>query len=149
MAQITGADSARNAKIEFSTDGTTYSNLSGAASTLSITGGARATAETFTFEGDNAITTTGKAGAVDIALTFVYTEGASDAFELVRAADEAGSAAYIRWSPKGGQTGEFVFTAGPGRISNFVWPTGDAANASALMGGFTYHGPRPLKSIAA
>jgi hypothetical protein len=149
LAQSTGADSARNAKIEISANGSSWTDISGAANTVTTTGGARPTAESNTFDGDNPITTAGKAGAVDIAVAFVYTEGGSDPFETVRAIWDGTNVIYVRWSPKGGQTGEFVFTAGPGVISNFVYPNGDAGSAAALVSGFTYHGPRPVKSVAA
>lgn len=148
MAQITGADSARNAKIEVSTDGSAWTDISGAANTLSVSGGGRATGETYTFSGDNAIVTVGKSQPADITCTFVYTEGGSDAFATLITPWENGSDVWIRWWPKGGQTGEFGFTSGPGKLSSFTYPGADAGSAAPLMGGFTLHSVKPTKSVA-
>lgn len=149
MSQITGADSARNAKIEISTNGSSWTDISGAANTLNATGGARQTGETYTFDGDNAIVTVGKATLMDYAVTFVYTEGGSDGFETIRPVWENTTDLYLRWSPKGGQTGEFMYTTGPGKVSAFSYPNVDAASANALMSGFTLRAPKPTKSVAA
>ena len=149
MSQVTGADSARNAKIEISLNGSSWTDISGAANTLNVTGGGRMTAETYTFDGDNAIVTVGKSQPADIACTFVYTEGGSDAFETLRPAWENGSDVWVRWWPRGGQTGEFGFTSGPGKLSSFTYPSIDAGTAAASMGGFTLHSTKPVKSVAA
>lgn len=148
MAQITGADSARNAKIEISLNGSSWTDISGAANTLNVTGGARQTGETYTFDGDNPIVTVGKSTPVDIACTFVYTEGGSDAFVTLLTPWENGSDVYIRWWPRGGQTGEFGYTSGPGKLSAFSYPNVDAGSATPTMGGFTLHSVKPTKSVA-
>lgn len=148
MAQITGADSARNAKIEISTNGTVWTDISGAANTLTVSGGARATGETYTFDGDNPLVTVGKSQPADIACTFVYTEGGSDAFVTLLTPYENGSDVWIRWWPRGGQTGEFGFTAGPGKLSAFSYPNVDAGSATPTMSGFTLHATKPQRSVA-
>jgi hypothetical protein len=148
MAQITGAISSNSFKIEISANGSSWTDISGAANTITPTGGEKATGETYTFDGDNPIVTTGKSQPWEAEVAVVYTEGASDAPEIVRPIYENGTDFYLRYSPKGGQTGEFVYTAGPGKASNFVYPGGDASSGDPVMSGFTYRGPKPTKSVA-
>jgi hypothetical protein len=126
-----------------------WTDISGAANTLNVTGGARQTGETYTFDGDNPLVTVGKSTPVDIACTFVYTEGNTDAFETLRAPWESGADVWVRWWPRGGQTGEFGFTSGPGKLSAFSYPGVDAGSAAPTMGGFTLHSTKPSKSVAA
>lgn len=148
MPQITGGDSARNLKLEVSTNGTVWTNVSGAASTVGTSGGAKATGESYTFEGDDPIVTSGKSQPFEVTVTALYTEGASDLFEIARPIYEAGTAFYLRWSPLGGQTGEFVFTTGIGRLTALTYPGGDAAAGGPIMTGLTWRGPKPTKSVA-
>jgi hypothetical protein len=149
VAQTTGADSGRNGKVEISTDGTAWTDISGVANNLTVSGGARQVGETYTFAGDAAIVTTGKSTPVDITVQMVYTEITGEGFEVARAIWEGTNVLYLRWSPRGGQTGEFVFTAGPGRMSAFSWPNVDGTTGNPTLAGFTYRGPTPVKSIAA
>jgi hypothetical protein len=148
MAQTTGQMSGANAKIEFSVDGSSYSDISGSANQLRTTGGDRQSGETYTVAGDNALVTTGKRTPVNIAVAGVYTEVSGELFELLRTTWEAGSAAYVRWSPKGSHTGDHVFTSGPGRLTNFVYPDIDESNGNPIVAGFTYRGPAPVESTA-
>lgn len=149
MAQTVLADSARNGKTEISANGSSWTDISGQAGTLTTSGGARQTGETYTFDGDNAIVTVGKSTPVTITGEFVYTESATEAFEVARAIWEGTNVLYVRFSPLGGQTGEKVFTAGPGRMSAFNYPNLVAGGGAAIMGGFTYTGPKPVVSTAA
>lgn len=149
MAQITGATSFKDAKVEISANGSSWTDVSGASNQITIGGGDRAIAETPTFDGDTMILTGGKRAALDVALNAVYTEGASDTFELARAAYEAGTSFYVRWSPKGGQTGEFQYTSDAGIIGTFNWPGGEASSANPVMAGFTLKTPKVTKSAVA
>lgn len=149
MAQVTGATAAISGKLEISTDGTTYTDISGATTTVAISGGGRTVGETYTLDGDTPLVTVGKSQPLDLTVTCVYTEGGSDVFEVMRVPWESGGDIWVRWAPKGGQTGEFVFTAGPGKVSNFNYPPMDATSGNPIMTGFVYHGPRPTKSVAA
>jgi hypothetical protein len=149
MAQITGAVSSNSFKVEISTNGSSWTDISGAANTLEYEGGGKTTGETYTFDGDNPIVTVGKSEPAEVTVAAVYTEGASDTFETIRPLYEAGSDLYLRWSPKGGQTGEFVFTTGAGKVTELVYPAGDASSGDPIMTGFTWRGPKPTKSVAA
>lgn len=149
MAQVTGAVSASDAKIEVSTDGSSWTNVSGMANTVTMTGGGRTTGETYTFDGDGPIVTSGKSQPFEITLGGVYTEGASDLFNLAYTPWKNGTDFYVRWSPKGGQTGEKVYTTGAGRITALTFPNGDAASGAPIMTGVTWRGAAPTISTAA
>lgn len=149
MAQITGFFSAKDARIEVSTDGTTWTDISGAANSVTPSGGGRMTGETYTFDGDNPIVTVGKSQPWDLTITAVYTEGATDVFMLLLPIWESGGDVWVRYAPKGGQTGEKMLTAGPGKLTAFNYPTISAQEGTPVMTGFTYHGPKPAVSTVA
>lgn len=149
MAQTTTADSARNAKTEISNDGTTWVDIGGTVTSVTTTGGARQTGETYTVVGDTPIVTSGKSTPVDVAFVIVYTETAGEGFETARAIWEGNTVLYVRTSPLGGQTGEKVYTYSNGRMTAFSYPNIDVTNGNPIVSGFTYHGPRPTVSTAA
>ncbi len=137
MAQTTGAMSMRDAKVELSTNGTVWTDVSGFFSSVEVSGGERDVSEKKTASGDTPIITIGKRAGMDIKVSTVYTEAASEPFEIVNTAYEAGSALYVRWSPKGGQSGEKQFTSGVGTALNPVYPSGSVENADAILTEFT------------
>lgn len=128
MAQTTGAVNSNNTKVEISTDGTNWVDISGFASTVKPSGGERKTGEAYTFEGEFPISLPGKKQKTMIAVTAVYTEGASDVFEIVRGAYDSQADLYLRWSPKGGHVGDFMFTGSAGRITACPYPAMDASS---------------------
>ena len=149
MAQTTGAISFRNVKVEISTNGTTWTDISGFANELSLGGGDRQLAETFTADGDTPILTAGKRGALDVGVKALYTEGTSDPFEVVRAAYENGTSLYVRWSPKGGASGNFQYVTDAGYVSGAPYPVGNAGSADAVPLAFTVKVPKVTKSVVA
>jgi hypothetical protein len=149
MAQVTGAISSKDYSIEISTNGSSWTAVSGAVTTITPSGGGKTTGETYTFEGDDPLVTVGKNQPFELAMTAVYTEGASDLFETARPVYENGSDFYVRWSPKGGQSTEFMFTTGAGKITNLTYPGGDAGNGGPIMTGLTWRGKKPTKSVVA
>src|SRR5690349_14338311 len=132
MSQTTGAMSSIDARMQTSPDGTNWTDHSGEATRVTPTGGGRQTGSRNTLEGDFPVVTNGKRILMDVEVEYLYTEGASDLFEVVRAAYEAGTALYVRWAPKGGQTGEFQFTTTVGRITDFLYPPVDAESADPI-----------------
>jgi hypothetical protein len=149
MAQVTGAMSSAEGRLWVSTDGSAWTDVSGATTTVVPSGGGKMTGETYTLDGDNPIVTSGKNTPFELAITAVYTEGASDLFEIVRPLFEAGSPVYVRWSPKGGQTGEFMFTSAAGRVTALTYPGLAADNGNPIPTGLTWRGPKPTKSVVA
>lgn len=149
MAQTTDAVSFRNCKIEMSTNGSTWTNISGFANSISVEGGERNIGEFFTFDGDTPILTAGKRGAFDLTAKVVYTEGASDPYEVFRAAYEAATDFYLRWSPKGGTSGQFMFTTGKGIITTPAYPGGEASSPDAIAFEFKIKVLTITKSVVA
>lgn len=147
MAQITGAMSSANVKVEVSTNGTTWTDVSGAAATVEPGGGNKMTSETYTFDGEDPIVVTGKNEPFELTITAVYTEGASDLFEIARPVFESGGSFWVRYSPAGGQTGEFQFTTAAGRLTDLTYPSTDASTADPIMTGIVWRGARPTKSV--
>lgn len=149
MAQITGAISSREFKIEISANGSSWTDVSGTAAKVTPTPRKRMSGKAFTFDGDVPIVSAGKLDAMTIGVEFVYTEGASDLFEVIRAAQEAATNYYVRWSPKGGQTGEFLYTTASGVITSFDLPKGDAGSGDPVICSFELETPGVTKSAAA
>lgn len=150
MAQATGVESAKDAKVEVSLNGTDWTDISGAANSLQPSGWNKQRAETYTFTGNNPIVTVGKNELGDVAVTTIYTETdtANDAFDLLDSAYDAGDDVYLRWSPLGGGVGDRRF-ATVGKLTALNFPGVDASTANPLMTGFTLRGGRPTASIIA
>jgi|SRR3990172_2780945 len=149
MTQITGALSAVNAAVQYSANGSTWtSDLSGAGNKVTVGDAARMSGAKYTFDGDVAIITTGKREPIEITFAFVYTEGASDAYKLLRDLHEAedGTAIYMRWIPKGLTVGNFVNTVGPVKITNFKDPENDPESGDPLMFEITVLAPSITRS---
>jgi len=149
MAQTTGATSFKDCKIECGADGAAWEDHSGWGNSIELGGGDRQIGVMYTYDGDTAIITGGKREPLEITVKAAYTEGASDFFEDVRAAYEAGSAWYLRWSPKGGDSAEFLFTSDEGIIKSFVYPVGEAGSGDPVQAGFTLTVPKITKSAVA
>jgi hypothetical protein len=133
MAQTTGGISFVNCKVEFSTNGSSWTDVSGFASTIDLGGGARATGEAYTFDGLNAIVRRGKAESYEITVEVIYTEGAGEAYALAKAAYENGTDLYVRWSPKGGTSGNKQFATSPGIVTDPPYPKGEAGSGDPVL----------------
>lgn len=139
MAQTTASLSWANCKIELSDDaGVSWVDISGFTNSIAVDGGERATSEFFTAAGDIPIVTAGKRGLIEVTAKCVYTEDASNApFIMVHEASEGQTPLQIRWSPKGGATGNFRFTSSAGQCVKPVYPQGAADSADAIPVEFT------------
>lgn len=137
MAQTTGAVSGSGAKVEFSTNGSSWTDISGSASSVDPGSQSGMAGEIYTFAGDNAIITAGKNEPIELDVKIVYSETAGEAFEVVRAQwQTSGRAGYLRWSPRGGTTGQFQYTTGAGVLVAFSWPPATAEDGKPIMCGF-------------
>lgn len=136
MAQTTGGISARDAKLEGSANGSSWTDFSGFANTVETEDVERDVGEAHTFDGDVPVVRGGKRKATKIKVMVVYTEGVSDAWPTIRAAFEAGTDYYLRISPKGGQTGESQFTSAAGVISKLIYPKLEAGPGAVVLAGF-------------
>jgi hypothetical protein len=137
MAQTTNGISFKANKIEISTDGVNFTDMSGFGVSLDPSGGERGVGEEFTWDGDTPILVTGKRGALEIKAKIVYTEGIADPFRVVRAAYEAGSDLYLRWSPKGGSAGQRRYTTTAAKVVECPPPGGEAGAEDVVLCEFT------------
>ena len=119
MAQTTAAASARNAVVEISADGSSWTNISGVAQTVSPGDGSRMTGDAHTFDGDGAIVVAGKLEAQESNLKIIYTEDGVG-YEVLRGYfNTANSTAYLRVAPNGATTGNYRHTSSKGVITQF------------------------------
>lgn len=141
MAQTTGGVSAVNAVIEWSQNGSSWTLMSSHGNKLTTSGGQRKTGEIETFDGDTVILTGGKRGSIDVKVAAVYTETAGEIQQIARAAQQAGTAFYLRWSIKAATTGNLRYTTSAGILTDEVYPDIDASDAKPVMAMFTLKVP--------
>lgn len=132
MAQTTNQMSMKNAKIEWSTNGTVWNDGGGWANEIGPDGGERMTGGAHTFDGDKPVQTVGKKEMATITAKILYTEGASDMAVAAQTAYDNASDFYLRWSPKGGTSGNKMYTSDKGIVKNPVWPGGEAGSADPI-----------------
>lgn len=136
MAQTTDGLSFIRAKVFVSPDGSTWTDASGFGASIAVSGGARGAGEQNTFDGDTPIVTAGKRVGIDLTVRFVYTEGAPDPFEIVRAQYETeGGPLYVQYTPV--EPSGFWFKTGAAIITELQYPQGDADSADAVLSEFT------------
>jgi hypothetical protein len=146
MTQTTGGYAATDAKVEISSNGSTWVDISGVTNSVKPGKGTRMRGTRWTHEGDTAILTSGKRNTIPIDVSVIASEGTADPFETVRTAFEANTPLYLRWSPKGGTTGEFIFTTDPGYV-DMDYPPTDAEDAKPNVISFTLETPKITKSV--
>jgi len=143
MAQTTDQIAQACGQVEISTDGSDWDDISG--SVMSVTGAeqVRKVGEAWTLEGDGAVMAGGKLETIEVVLQIIYTEQATEAYELARTIFETacGGPVYVRWSPGGGDVGDDRITGGAGFIPNFQYPNIDATAAGPIITSMTIKVP--------
>jgi hypothetical protein len=148
MAQTTGAIGSKDFIIETSPDGTIWTDRSGQIVRISPAPITRRVGQTNTFGStDTAIVTAGQRPAVTYHLDMLYTEVSSELWEIARISIEAGADFYIRYAPKGGQTGEFRFTSAVGKLSSLDYPVADANSGDPVYAGVDFITPGFTKAV--
>jgi hypothetical protein len=132
MAQNPNGMSGRNLKLEYSLNNSTWLDISGSANSVKTSGGERQTGEEYTFDGDTAAVAYGKRKPTKVKIKVIYSEGASDAPEILRASYENATDIYFRWSPKGQTTGTFLYTCSAGKIITDPYPDAEAKSADLI-----------------
>lgn len=124
MAQTTSAISRTGFKVETSTDGSSWTDISGQAATVSVSGGDQLTGSQNTADGNAPVVVAStKTQPFTVTVSCVYTETSSQAFELLEARFFASTKTiYVRWSPQGGAQGEKQFTCTNDAGTNFACP---------------------------
>ena len=140
MAQTTAAISGAANVLEYSTDGSSWTDISGFAQSVTVDPQNRMNGVAYTFDGDTGIVTFGKLEPVPITANVVYTEDASSVYEALLAIHQTagGGTIYLRWTPKGATAGSSVFTTPATKISAFPpGPSVDASTGDPVMCEFT------------
>lgn len=147
MTQITGQLSMACGKIEVSTDGITWHDISGASQSITGVTQTRMSGEAYTQDGDTAVITAGKRAPMTPTVTVIYTESNTEAWK--RAFDEftaaCGDPLYHRWSPGGGDIGDWRFYTPAPVITSFDYPTLDAADGSPIKCTYQFKTPYVTK----
>jgi len=151
MAQTTGGISMVANYVAISSNGSSFTDVSGEANAIESPELARAAGELFTFDGDTPIVKAGKLAAVDVTVKLVYSELTASAFETLRGylQTAGGQATYVRWAPKGNTTGNFQFTTGASVITKMNLPGGEAESGEPVAVSFTVHAPSVTKAVVA
>lgn len=137
MAQTTTAlQSAKDAFLEVSANGTTWTDISGIANSISFGGGDRASGEAYTFNGDTAIVGMGKRAPIETTFSIVYDEAAP--YTTIEGYYKAGTWCYFRYTPHGDNPGDTTFTSQSGPIINCPPPNGEASGGDPLTLEFTH-----------
>lgn len=124
MAQSTGGLSFVDAEISISANGSDWTDISGFANTLTVSGGERNFGEFFTADGDIPVLKAGKRASLNVAVVVLYTEATADPVEVLRGYYEAagGTSTYIKWLV---QNGGSTYTTGSGVLIPPTYPGGD------------------------
>lgn len=154
MAQTTTGMAVSGFKVEVSTDGNSWTNVSGQAAAVTVEGGDNKVGSQHTADGAEAIVVSGnKTEPRTVTVRSVYTETTGEAFAVVWAAYTAASKViYLRWSPSGGGAGDFQFTCAVGGSAAAVpfvsctLPELDAGGEDVALFEFSVMTPGLLKS---
>lgn len=154
MSQTTTALSRANYKVEVSTNGSSWTNISGAAATVTVSGGEQLVGEQNTADGSApVVTNANKVSSRDVEVNCLYTETTGEPWKVVTAQyDGASKVIYLRYSPAGGDTGDIRFatasdagTAFAAPIVNCLPPDLDAGSGDPAMFSFTVKTPKLLQ----
>jgi len=136
-------------KLEISANGSSWTDISGYATSVDPGDMVRNDGEVFVFSSDKGEVTTGKLAIREISIDVLYTEGASDVFDTIRDAIEANTTYYVRWSPQGGSVGELRFTSDAGKWISINDPMAEADSADAAILSAVFKTPFVTKSTIA
>jgi len=141
------AISFKSCKVEVSPNGTTWTDISAHAVAVEVSGGDRGVGNVFFFGADVPVLIAGAREPIEITVRAAYTEATGEAFELARAAYEDGSPFYVRFSPKGGASGTFLFTSDAGLVKSLKYPQGEAGSGDPVLVEFVVTTPKLTKSV--
>lgn len=158
MAATTDAFAQGNFAVAVSDDGTTWTDICGEATNVNPGDPEHNVGEQHVACAEFPILTpSNKVAAREIQVDVVYTETGTEAFEIVYAMWLAtDKQIYLRWSPKGGSTGDNQFTtsadgstAGPGILTSCTLPEQDASSEDPAVFSFTVKAAAVIKAAVA
>ncbi|NOK59121.1 MAG: hypothetical protein GFH27_549283n419 [Chloroflexi bacterium AL-W] len=142
MAQTTDIAGVTDGQVEISTDGSTWTDISGSTNKVEPVEQNRQTGDEYTLDGNYALVTSGKTEPVDVKVQIVFTQTAGEAYAVAHAAWLNRDPIYVRWAPRGNATGNKQYTTTKGVFKSFTWPTPMASEAKPQMVGFTMRTPQ-------
>lgn len=151
MAQTTGAIPKSNYKVEVSTDGSNWTDISGNGATVELDGGEQMIGEQHTALGNvPVVVPSHKVSAVTANVSVLYTETAGEAFKVVwDRYVSTNKTIYFRYSPKGGNSGDWRYFAANNAGTVFACPIitclppdVDAGSGDPAMAEFSVTAPK-------
>lgn len=143
MAQTTLAASSIAAVVRVSTTGTSaWTDLSGASTGISFSGGELNTGEAFTLDGNYPVITAGKFAMVDATMSMLYTSGttAPDYLGTIETWQKNRTKVYLQFSPEG--TADWTYTSDAGYFVSHIMPEAMADSADPLAVELTFRTPK-------
>jgi len=122
----------KNCKVEFSTNNSTWTDISDESNSVTMSGFELETEATPVFGEAKKVQTVGGYALGTITIRTMYAETTTGAWGLADAAYNGRTPLYVRWSPRGGTTGQYLYTSDEGYVKNPVWPVGEDG-AAAIM----------------
>ncbi len=122
----------KNCKVEFSADASTWVDISDEANSVAMSGFELETEATPVFGEAKKVQTVGGFAIGTVTIRSMYAETTGGAWGLAHIAHTNRTALYVRWSPRGGTTGQYRFTSDAGYVKSPVWPVGEDG-AAAIM----------------
>ena len=133
MTQTTGGMSPQDMYVGFSTDGSTWTEVSGSSNSVEVGGGERQVGQANTFGTTTAIVKYGGKAPITLTIRGVYSEKTTEAYRLAVAAYDGDTNFYVRWSPGGGDSGDLGYTSSAGKIINPPYPGGTADTPDPIL----------------
>jgi len=149
MAQITGALSGRIAKVEYSTNYSTYTDLSGGANSISVDGGDRKSGEAWTFDGDKPIITVGKLEPAEITIKSLYVDSSVAHFAVISSMKNNATPTNVRFAYDTDTTGSWRFTSDTGYVISCKPPEAEADPGDPLAFEWTVKVPGLTEAVVA
>lgn len=147
MAQSTTAQSGTAGLVEFSSNGSSWTDISGTITSVDPGDQAKDVGEDYTLSGDFALLGEGKFKPIDVTAKGLWTPTGGEAWATVVAAWIAKGKVYVRWSPQGGASGQKRYTTDAGYFTSMAWPKTDASDAKPIPCGFKLKTPKITESV--
>ena len=122
----------KNCKVEFSTNNSTWTDVTSETNSVAMSGFDLETEATGIFGQAKKDQTVGGYAIGTITVRSMYAENTTGAWGMAHSAWVNRTALYIRWSPRGGTTGNYRYTTDAGYVKSPVFPVGEDG-AAAIM----------------
>lgn len=149
MAQVTGVTSGRVAKVEYSTNYSTYTDLSGGANSIKVGGGDRMSSEAYTFDGDVAAVTVGKLEPVELTFRSLYVASSTGHYAIISGMKNNITPMNVRFAYDTATTGAWRFTSATGYVISARPPENEAGAADPLAFDWTVKVPSVAEAVVA